>query len=167
MSLPGQRVQPQRYTVLPRTLTFLTRPGQVLLMCIPPGRGAWAGLYNGLGGHIEQGEDPLTSARREVSEETGLSPEHLRLSGVVLVDTGSKPGIGLYVYTGELPDGIVRSGPEGSAEWVNTADLDHLPLVEDLPVLLDRILSLKPDTAPFSAVYSYDAQGRLGIHFGE
>jgi 8-oxo-dGTP diphosphatase len=167
MSLPGQRVQPQRYTVLPRTLTFLTRPGQVLLMRIPPGRGAWAGLYNGLGGHIEQGEDPLTSARREVSEESGISPGHLRLSGVVLVDTGSKPGIGLYVYTGEPQDGVVRSGPEGSAEWVNTAELPHLPLVEDLPILLDRILSHKSDTAPFSAVYSYDGQGRLDIHFGE
>jgi 8-oxo-dGTP diphosphatase len=167
MSLPGQRIQPNRYTVIPRTLTFLTRPGQVLLMRVPTGKGAWAGLYNGLGGHIEQGEDPLTSARRELLEETGLPPVDLRLSGVVLVDTGSRPGIGLYICTGQLPDGVVRSGPEGSPEWINLSDLHRLPLVEDLPALLERALSIQPNAPPFSAAYTYDAEGRLDIHFAE
>src|SRR3989304_623329 len=124
MSLAGQRLQPERYSVTPRTLTFLPRPGEVLLMRVPPGRGAWAGCYNGVGGHLEQGEDPLTSAVREIAEETGLAAEAMQLAGVVVVDTGGTPGIGLYVFRGTGPPGEPTPGREGTAEWVETARLD-------------------------------------------
>jgi len=64
MSLDGQRADPDRYTLVPRTLTFLFQADQVLLLKVD--RGGWAGLYNGIGGHLEQGEDPLTAAVREL-----------------------------------------------------------------------------------------------------
>ena len=165
MSLAGQRVDPKRYTVVPRTLVFLTRPGQILLQKVPPGRGAWAGLYNGLGGHLEPGEDPLSGARREVQEEAGLAVETLRLRGVVIVDTGEAPGIGLYVFSGEVGAEPARSGPEGDLEWLRIGDLAHTPLVEDLPLLLPRILQPNDDR-PFCGVYTYEA-GSLRVRFAE
>lgn len=165
MSLAGQNVQPTRYTVVPRTLVFLTRPGEVLLLRIPPGGGAWAGLYNGVGGHLEQGEDPLSGAVREVREETGLTPSGLRLCGVVLVDTGSRPGIGLYVFRGRARAAAHPAGPEGAATWVPLTALEGLPLVEDLRVLLPRVLAARPAAPPFNAVYRYDESGALRIHF--
>jgi 8-oxo-dGTP diphosphatase len=165
MSLAGQRLQPDRYSVIPRTLTFLTRPGEVLLMRVPPGRGAWAGRYNGIGGHVEQGEDPQSSAIREVREETGFIVGNLRLRGVVLVDTGGIPGIALYLFTGEGPPGLPASGAEGTAEWIRTTELAQTPLVEDLPTLLPRLLE-KPDR-PFSAVYTYSEGGALSIRIAE
>jgi 8-oxo-dGTP diphosphatase len=164
VSLAGQRIDPGRYAVIPRTLVFLTRPGEVLLQRVPPGRGAWAGLYNGLGGHVERGEDPLTSARREVREESGLIVEDLRLRGIVIVDAEALLGIGLYVFTGEGPPGKARAGPEGGLEWIQTADLLDCPLVEDLHVLLPRLLP-SDDSPPFAAVYTYAGDGRLTIHF--
>ncbi len=166
MSLAGQRPQPERYALIPRTLTFLTRPGEVLLMRVPPGRGAWAGCYNGVGGHLEQGEDPLSSAMREVAEETGLTVEGLHLAGVVVVDTGASPGIGLYVFSGPGPAGIPKPGSEGTAEWVSTSRLGKIPLVEDLPTLLPRVLQAGGGP-PFSASYGYEADGRLTIRFAE
>jgi 8-oxo-dGTP diphosphatase len=166
MSLAGQRLQPERYAVIPRTLTFLTRPGEVLLMRVPPGRGAWAGRYNGVGGHIEPGEDPLSSARREVAEETGLAVEGLHLAGVVVVDTGGSPGIGLYVFRGPGPAGAPRPGSEGTAEWVPTSRLGEIPLVDDLPILLPRVLDSEGGP-PFSACTTYAADGRLTIRFAE
>lgn len=167
MSLAGQNVQPTRYTVVPRTLVFLTRPGAVLLLRIPPGRGAWSGLYNGVGGHLEQGEDPLRGAAREVREETGLTPYRLRLCGVVLVDTGSRPGIGLYVFRGRARGAAAPAGPEGAAAWVPVEALDGLPLVEDLPTLLPRVLKQRAGAPPFCAVYRYDPAGALQIEFAE
>ncbi|HHH82541.1 MAG TPA: NUDIX domain-containing protein, partial [Chloroflexi bacterium] len=68
MALSGQRIQPERFTLIPRTLVFLLRGDRVLLMRLHENRGAWAGKYNGVGGHVEAGEDPLTAAMRETAE---------------------------------------------------------------------------------------------------
>ncbi len=168
MSLAGQQLDPARYRVVPRTLTFLTRGDQLLLLRVPEGRGAWAGRFNGVGGHLEPGEDPLTGARREILEETGLEPGNLTLRGVVLIDTGQPTGIALYVFLGTCPDGgEPRPGDEGEPVWVHVGDLASVPLVDDLPTLLPRVLQSAHQDAPFSAVYHYDAQGRLSIHFGQ
>jgi 8-oxo-dGTP diphosphatase len=165
--LEGQRLQPERYAVIPRTLTFLTREGQVLLVRVPEGRGAWAGRYNGLGGHIERGEDALTSARREVEEESGLQLDRLDFVGVVLIDTAKPSGIGLLVFSADAPPGPIRSGAEGDLAWIDLARLDGVPLVEDLPVLLPRVLQARATKRPFFGSYRFDAAGRVHMEFVE
>lgn len=167
MSLTGQRPDPSRYRVVPRTLAFLTRGSQVLLQRARDDHGAWAGRYNGIGGHLEPGEDPLSGARREIREETGLEPDRLTLRGVVLIDTGQPIGVALYVFRGECPAGEPTPGPEGTAAWFHLADLEAVPLVEDLPTILPLVLPGREDGPPFSAVYRCDAHGRLSIVFGQ
>jgi 8-oxo-dGTP diphosphatase len=122
-------------------------------------------MLNGMGGHIEQGEAPLESALREVNEETGLAPADLRLCGVVVVDVGSDPGIGLYVFVGEAPAREVTGNAEGEPVWVKMKQLSDLALVEDLPALLPRAIASYRGAPPFSAVYTYDASGRLKVRF--
>ncbi len=41
MSLAGQRLQLDRYTIIPRTLTFLRRKDEVLLIRLAANRGDW------------------------------------------------------------------------------------------------------------------------------
>ncbi len=48
---------------------------------------------------------------------------------------------------------------------VTIEHLADLPLVEDLPLLLPRILSMQPGEPPFFAHYSYDELGKLNIRF--
>jgi 8-oxo-dGTP diphosphatase len=167
MSLEGQRIQPDRYTLIPRTLTFLSRPEEVLLIRLGPDRGDWSGLLNGVGGHIERGEDPIQSARREVEEETGLIPAELILAGVVIIDTGDQPGVGLYVFSGGAKAGDLRAGPEGIPEWIRVDSLSEAPLVSDLPVLLPKVLARRDGEPPFSAIYTYDQSGNLSMRFSE
>jgi 8-oxo-dGTP diphosphatase len=168
MSQAGQRLDPTRYTIVPRTLSFVLRRDQVLLLRMRPDRGEWAGKLNGLGGHIEVGEDVLSSARREIREEAGLSPGDLRLCGVVLIDTGQVPGIGLYVCVGEVSDDVQpQSGAEGELVWAGIGGLAHQLLVEDLPVLLPRAIDCYRRQATFSARYQYRADGTLHISFGD
>ncbi|NLX42660.1 MAG: NUDIX domain-containing protein, partial [Chloroflexi bacterium] len=62
-----------RYLVVPRTLCFISTESQLLLLRGAPDKRLWANLLNGLGGHLEPGEDPLSGARRELCEEAGLS----------------------------------------------------------------------------------------------
>jgi 8-oxo-dGTP diphosphatase len=167
MSLAGQRLQANRYSVVPRTLSFLLRGELMLLLRLPPSRGAWAGKLNGMGGHIEQGEEPRTSALREVAEETSLSPgQSFRLCGVVLIDTGHDTGVGLYVFVGEAPAGEPRMGNEGTPVWVPLRDLSREDLVEDLPTLLPLALRAYRGRAPFTAAYRYDRGGALQIEIG-
>jgi 8-oxo-dGTP diphosphatase len=59
--------------VIPRSLIFVTRPGKVLLIKGHPRKRLWANRYNGIGGHIEYGEDLVKAAERELLEESGLS----------------------------------------------------------------------------------------------
>lgn len=166
MSLEGQRLQPDRYALIPRTLTFLFQDHQILLIKVPKDRGDWAGLYNGVGGHVERGEDPYTAALREVNEETGLSPSNLRLRGVVQIDTNVNPGIVLFVFQGEVQEGAdLVTGPEGTPEWISLFDLDDLPLVEDLYELIPRVQSAMVLNHPFFASYHYNAEGQLSIRF--
>lgn len=168
MSRAGQRLDPTRYTIVPRTLSFILRRDQVLLLRLGSDRGEWAGKLNGLGGHVEAGEDVLNSARREIREEAGLSPGDLRLCGVVLIDTGRVPGIGLYVCIGQISDELKpQAGQEGELVWVGMSDLVHQPLVEDLPVLLPRAIDCYRRNATFSALYQYGPQGALHISLGD
>jgi hypothetical protein len=60
-----------RYSIIPRTLVFLTRDNDVLLLQGAPTKRLWAGKYNGLGGHIEPGETPYQAAVRKLARRPG------------------------------------------------------------------------------------------------
>ena len=151
--------------LIPRSLIFATRGKQVLLIKGAAHKRLWANRYNGIGGHVEKGEDVLSGARREFLEETGLSLNNPWLCGVVTIDTGEDVGIGIYVFRGECGEGQPVESKEGSLNWVDPAELLHLPLVEDLFSLLPKVLSLKAGDPPFFAQYHYDEQDQLVVEF--
>jgi 8-oxo-dGTP diphosphatase len=164
--LAGQRLQPERYTVVPRTLSFLLHKDEILLLLLHQNAGEWAGKYNGVGGHVEKGEEPYTSALREIQEETNNVPENLSLCGVIMIDTGTVPGIALYVFAGHVLDKHTPTETnEGLPQWKKISELDHLPLVDDLPLLIPKTLSAYAESRVFSARYSFDKGGNLSVEF--
>lgn len=170
MQPEDQRNPEQRYTVVPRTLIFLTRDSQILLLKGAPTKRLWAGKYNGIGGHVEPGETPYRSALRELKEETGLEREMLEdqtleLRGIVHVTLPTPPGVVLFVFVGAVATDAASTeavatdltpSEEGMPAWIEQDDLGDLPLVEDLPVLLPRVLAPGP---PVFAHYTFSDDG--------
>ncbi len=156
----------QRYQVIPRTLCFVTHGNDVLLLRGGPEKRLWAGLYNGVGGHIEPREDVYSAARREILEETGLQVSELRLRALIHVDArDSSVGILLFVFIAAASTRSLTPSGEGTLEWLARDALPLEHVMEDLPVLLPRLLAMGPTDPPLSIVYTYDDHDRLVVSF--
>ncbi|MGJ3240480.1 MAG: NUDIX hydrolase [Anaerolineae bacterium] len=155
-----------RWLTIPRTLCFVTNDDDVLLMKRASHKRVFPNQYNGLGGHIERDEDPLTGARREIKEESGLDVHNVRLRAVHNIDAGAQTGIILFVYTAVSHHRqFVSDGREGTLEWVSIHALDQYDLVEDLPIILPKILTMSASTPPYSVHVSYDTNNEIQMRF--
>lgn len=163
MQANPQRILKNRYQVVARTLILIFDGDRVLLLKGSQTKKLWAGYYNGLGGHIERGEDVFTAARREILEESGLAVEDLHLNGVVMIDVEPEQGICLFVFSGRNYHGVLRESSEGKLEWIKIDDLNSINCVEDIPLLIPRVMKNKF----FSIQYLYDSGGKLQIVEGK
>jgi len=155
-----------RYQVIPRVLCFVTHGDEVLLLRGGLHKRLWAGLYNGVGGHVEPCEDIRSAVLREVKEETGLDAGNVRLRGVIHVDVDDPiRGVLFFVFTATASDKPVVQTSAGTLEWLNVQALPFAQMVEDLPVILPVVLAMGPSDPPFFAIYTYDADDRLVISF--
>jgi len=85
----------------------------LLLRNKPPNKGLW----NGVGGKIEQGETPLDSCLREVHEETGFRLDAVRYCGVLSWVGHEVADGGVYLFTAVAPNGDYSECSEGILKW--------------------------------------------------
>lgn len=161
-----------RYQVVPRTLIFVTSINPVtggeemLLIKGAPDKRLWANKYNGIGGHIEPGEDFLAAAARELAEETGLREIPLTLRGLLNIAVhpgGDAPsGVAVFVFTGHSASREIAASREGGLQWVPLAEVAKLPLVDDLHQLLPL---LAQSAGMIYGHYQPDTTGAMAYHF--
>ncbi len=156
-----------RWLTIPRTLCFVTNGDDVLLMRRASHKRIFPNQYNGVGGHIERDEDPLTSAKREILEETGLKVRDMRLRALYNIDTGQATGIVLFVFTAASDSRELSNSEEGTLHWIPKTLVNQFDLVEDLPFILPRIMEMSPDTPPLFVHVSYDADDCIRMRFTE
>lgn len=148
-----------RYVVVPRTLCFVFQGDDVLLIKRAPDKRLFPGKINGVGGHVEPGEDVQAAAVREIEEETGLAVTDLRLAGVVHVDgalgqaeplaSGVRPGVMVFVFTAQTGSRQIRACDEGTLSWVPLGQVHGLDWVDGNPVLLLRAMAARASGQTF------------------
>jgi 8-oxo-dGTP diphosphatase len=150
-------------------LIFLFNKDDVLLIQRSPRARLFPGMFNGVGGHIERGEDVLSAARREVREETGLNLPNLQLRCILHADEGpSKPGVVVFVFSGQVSQREVTQSSEGTLHWIPRDQIDQLNTLPDVIPLLSRITSLPtPSSAIFarSTISETDNDDEWQVHF--
>ncbi|MCJ7625184.1 MAG: NUDIX domain-containing protein [Anaerolineaceae bacterium] len=97
------------------TLCFLTHEEAVLMLHRrnPPNQGLW----NGVGGHIEDGETPTASCLREVYEETGYALQAIRFAGLLTWRGFEISDGGLYLFTAPVQSTDFKPSSEGTLAW--------------------------------------------------
>ena len=124
------------------TLCAIIRDGRILLQRKAAGRFG-EGKWNGAGGKLEPGEDPVDGVIREVLEETGLRIREPRLHGVLDHYFGDRvtPAWSVHIFSATEFEGDPVGGDEGELRWFPVDEIPYGEMWEDdlhwLPLLLE------------------------------
>ncbi len=103
-------------------------------------RGFGKGLWNGLGGKIEPGEDLFESVRREIREESGLEVGEVEKVGELMFEIDGEKLL-VHVFISEDFDGEGEDTEEMELEWFKVSEIPYDRMWEDdrewMPVMLE------------------------------
>jgi translation initiation factor 2B subunit (eIF-2B alpha/beta/delta family)/8-oxo-dGTP pyrophosphatase MutT (NUDIX family) len=125
----------------PVVTVFLRHRGEVLALRRADAAGTYPGCWGGVSGYVEDSEDPETTARREITEETGLAagegaddaPVHRVRSGrpFTVDDAEGTFRVHPFLFDAETRD-VVTNAETSEVTWIHPTDLLRRETVTDL-----------------------------------
>jgi len=112
------------------TLCYIKKDGKTLMLHrIKKQNDIHEGKWNGLGGHIEQGETPDECVIREVYEESGLAIKNPLLRGILTFPlfNGFEDEY-TFLFTTTDFEGEIIDSSEGNLEWIDDSKVLSLNL---------------------------------------
>ena len=98
------------------TLCFIRRGDEILMLNRQ--KPSWMGMWNGVGGRMDDGETPKECVIREVWEETGIEIDDVRDCGIVTWEAGGKDFGGMHVFLAQVPEDFDYPTPRGTEEGI-------------------------------------------------
>lgn len=135
----------KEFSVIPRNLILVYNKDKILLQKGHKNKRDWANMYNGLGGHIEKGEDIFDSAARELHEEGGIAfpVNQFLLKGIFSVKTYFNDYCLMFIFSLHTDRKDFTANEEGSLKWIKIRNLDKMKNVaEDIKFLVPVIQKL-------------------------
>lgn len=129
---------------------YIVHDGKVLLQQRSLKSKRFPGYWAGPGGHVDEGEDALTAAIREVKEETAVT---IRDKDITLKVVAIHHHVDLeivllcFIFLASIPSDqeIVSALEEGYSEWVPLKDINKLDKIfPPAQYYFDHILNNKP-----------------------
>lgn len=122
------------------TLCFVKKEDKILM--INRNKPPFMGMWNALGGHLEEGETPSQCAIREIYEESNVIVDNAKL---ISISTWNYDDDEIYVYVSELPDDFNTSSypikiNEGIIDF---KDIDWIIHEKNFGVIADLRVFLK------------------------
>ena len=116
------------------------------------------GKWNGLGGKFEAGETSEECVIREILEESGLSIQNPKLSGLLMFPKFKGNDWYVFVFTANDFTGELIDSPEGRLEWIPDEKILDLNLWESDHIFMPWIQEGKF----FSAKFDYEEDKMRG-----
>lgn len=129
------------------TICLIRKGGEILLL--NRNKKPTMGMWNGVGGKIEDNETPYEGVIRETFEETGIQLHSVTYKGNVIFKDKDEleDSDGMYVFLADLPDEVHIDTPlntdEGILEWKSMdwiLDDDNRGVISNLKRYLPRLL---------------------------
>lgn len=130
------------------TETYITAENKILLFKRSETAKKFPGVYMTPGGHVDEGEDYLTSARREILEETGYTANLKRLklkACAVHHHIDRKENWIFFIFLLKVKKLFKTiSSDEGTPEWVDIKSTMNSELIfSPIKYYLDHVLNKK------------------------
>lgn len=142
------------------TICFIKKGKKILLL--NRNKKPNMGMWNGVGGKIEDNETPYEGIIRETLEETGIDLPSVTYKGNVVFKSKDEPQgrEGMYVFLADLPAGVHMDTPvsmaEGLLEWKEIdwiLNKDNRGVVSNLPKYLPIVLT---EENKLEHIFTYD-----------
>ena len=141
---------------------FIRKNNKYLVLRRSPLKRWAAGVAHPVGGKIDLNEDPLTAAKREVLEETGLTVKNIKLEAVVFEIKPVKAEIGnwmIFHFSGDYDSGEIIETQEGELVWLTADEFKQEKLFPSVGAIIDKIFD--PSLGTVFARFEYKTDHEL------
>lgn len=113
------------------------------------------GKWVGVGGHIEEGETPLESIKREIKEETGYDAIKVKFRGMISFVYNNEMDY-IYVFTCDSFKGDIINCNEGDLKYINKNKVMDLNLWEGDKYFLKELIENNEKIWSYKMEYEND-----------
>lgn len=135
---------------------FIRNGDKYLVLRRSPKKKWLPNVIHPVGGKVDLGENPYTTAEREVLEETGAKIKDLKLEAVILEIAPLKNDPMnwlIFHFTADYDSGEIKETEEGSLEWLTSDEIKNENLFPSVREAIDNILSPNDGTVFLTVMY--------------